>query len=70
MAERRAKPNATRTALSGGGPSSVGIVGSMRARDVARPTDADIAAAEARVVIRRVPADQPFKKKRDEPRTP
>ena len=38
--------------LVGGGPSKVGIDASMRARDVARPTAEDLAAAERDLVIR------------------
>jgi hypothetical protein len=34
------------------GPSKVGIDGAMRARDVARPSAADLAAAEKELVIR------------------
>src|SRR5947208_12428067 len=34
-------------ALVGAGPSKVGISAALRARDVSRPTDEDIAAAEA-----------------------
>src|SRR5205823_2313385 len=33
-------------ALTGGGPSQLGVNGSMRARDVSRPTEKDVAAAE------------------------
>jgi hypothetical protein len=44
--------------LGGGGPSIVGISGSMRARDVSRPTGEHDADAERRVVIRRVPQDK------------
>jgi hypothetical protein len=40
--------------LAGSSPSQVGLSGAMRARDVARPTPADLAAAERSVtVIRR-----------------
>jgi hypothetical protein len=45
--------------LVGGGPSLVGPVGAMRARDVARPRDTDYARAEKTVVVRRRPADAP-----------
>src|ERR1700712_1875489 len=38
--------------LVGGGSSKVGAEGAMRARDVARPTAADLAAAERDLVIR------------------
>jgi len=40
-------------ALSGGGPSQLGIDGSMRARDVSRPTKEDVANAETNVRINR-----------------
>lgn len=40
--------------LVGAGPSQVGISGAMRARDAARPTEADEAAAEDKVrLVRR-----------------
>ncbi|HEX6497424.1 MAG TPA: hypothetical protein VF054_00155 [Micromonosporaceae bacterium] len=48
--------------LVGGGGSQVGILAAMRARDAARPSDADLAAAEASLVIVRrgwVPRDDP-----------
>lgn len=48
--------------LVGGGASQVGVRAAMRARDAARPTDADLAAAEANLVIVRrgwVPRDDP-----------
>ena len=38
-------------ALSGGGPSQLGIDGSMRARDVSRPRPDDVAAAEKLVQV-------------------
>jgi hypothetical protein len=38
-------------ALTGGGPSALGVVGSMRARDVSRPTDDDYAEAERLVQV-------------------
>lgn len=37
--------------LVGGGSSQVGIVAALRARDASRPTEADLAAAEANLVI-------------------
>ncbi|WP_319463943.1 hypothetical protein [Micromonospora sp. RTP1Z1] len=37
--------------LVGSGSSQVGVTAALRARDAARPTDADLAEAEARVVI-------------------
>jgi hypothetical protein len=39
--------------LVGAGPSRVGVGGAMRARDVSRPTDADIALARQRDQARR-----------------
>ncbi|HEY9388702.1 MAG TPA: hypothetical protein VIR27_02900 [Mycobacteriales bacterium] len=47
--------------LVGSGPSQVGVSGALRARDAARPSEADLRAAEAElVVVRRhyVPPDQ------------
>lgn len=46
--------------IVGAGPSQVGVSGAMRARDAARPTAADVAAAERDLVIVRrnyVPPD-------------
>lgn len=43
--------------LVGGGPSLVGPVGAMRARDVARPRESDYARAEKTVVVRRRPVE-------------
>jgi len=37
--------------LAGGSPSQVGVDGALRARDVCRPTEADLAAAQREVVI-------------------
>jgi hypothetical protein len=37
--------------LAGSAPSQVGLGGALRARDVARPTAADLAAAERTVVV-------------------
>jgi hypothetical protein len=48
--------------IVGSGPSQVGVVGAMRARDAARPTADDLAAAERELVIVRrhyVPPDEP-----------
>ncbi len=42
--------------LVGGGPSKVGVDAAMRARDVARPSEADLAAAERDLVIRHAAA--------------
>lgn len=39
--------------LVGAGPSRVGVAGAMRARDVSRPTDADLEAAVENLVVRR-----------------
>jgi hypothetical protein len=38
-------------ALTGGGPSQLGVDGSMRARDVSRPRPKDVAAAEKLVQV-------------------
>jgi hypothetical protein len=46
-------------ALSGGGPSQVGIDGSMRARDVSRPTAVDEAEAERLVQVSYRPRSKP-----------
>ena len=57
---RRADAERTLRGIVGAGASQVGIVGAMRARDAARPTAEDIAAAERDlVVVRRhyVPPD-------------
>jgi hypothetical protein len=43
--------------LVGGGPSLVGSVGAMRARDVSRPRESDLARAEKTVVVRRRAVD-------------
>ncbi|GAA4456420.1 hypothetical protein GCM10023170_051140 [Phytohabitans houttuyneae] len=48
--------------LVGSGSSQVGTSAAMRARDAARPTDADLAEAQERLVIVRrnwVPRDEP-----------
>ena len=39
------------TGLTGGGPSLLGVEGSMRARDVSRPTERDYADAERLVQV-------------------
>jgi hypothetical protein len=54
--QRRGRPGngeeaAHVAALSGGGPSQLGIDGSMRARDVSRPKEADLAEAERLVQV-------------------
>jgi hypothetical protein len=46
-------------ALAGGGPSQLGVDGSLRARDVSRPDDADVEAAEKTVKVSRRPAAAP-----------
>ena len=46
-------------ALSGGGPSQLGIDGSMRARDVSRPTGGDVADAERIVQVSYRPRSRP-----------
>ena len=46
-------------ALSGGGPSQLGIDGSMRARDVSRPKAADVADAERLVQVSYRPRSKP-----------
>ncbi|MFL6129488.1 MAG: hypothetical protein ACJ73E_10535 [Mycobacteriales bacterium] len=46
--------------IVGSGPSQVGLLGAMRARDAARPTEEDMAAAERDLAIVRryyVPPD-------------
>lgn len=59
MGERRRRPDGKGAGplagLTGGGPSIVGAVGAMRARDAARPRPEDEARAEKSVVIRRGP---------------
>lgn len=40
-------------ALTGGGPSQLGVDSSMRARDVSQPTDTDLENAEATVKVTR-----------------
>jgi hypothetical protein len=56
------RPDAERglRGIVGSGPSQVGVVGAMRARDAARPTAEDLAAAERDLLIVRryyVPPD-------------
>ncbi|MGF7238004.1 MAG: hypothetical protein ACQSGP_24050 [Frankia sp.] len=48
-----AGPESTLRGLVGSGPSRVGPVAAMRARDVARPRPEDLERAEREVVIRR-----------------
>ena len=45
--------------LVGSGPSVVGLSGSMRARDVSRIRDEDLAHVERTLVIRHRPPDPP-----------
>ncbi|HEU0130526.1 MAG TPA: hypothetical protein VFQ85_05995 [Mycobacteriales bacterium] len=52
-----AKPDRGTANLAGGGPSIVGVVGAMRARDVSRIRPADEARAERTVVVRRRPPE-------------
>jgi hypothetical protein len=54
--QRRGRPGngdeaAHVAALSGGGPSQLGVDGSMRARDVSRPKADDLATAERLVQV-------------------
>jgi hypothetical protein len=46
-------------ALSGGGPSQLGVDGSMRARDVSRPKADDLAQAERLVQVSYRPRSKP-----------
>jgi len=46
-------------ALTGGGPSQLGVNGSMRARDVSRPTAEDVALAEKLVQVSYRPRSKP-----------
>ena len=46
-------------ALTGGGPSQLGVEGSMRARDVSKPRPADVAAAEKLVQVSYRPRSKP-----------
>ena len=46
-------------ALTGGGPSQLGVEGSMRARDVSRPRPGDVAAAEKLVQVSYRPRAKP-----------
>lgn len=48
---RRADAERGLRGIVGAGPSQVGVVGAMRARDAARPTPEDLAAAERELVI-------------------
>lgn len=51
VAGRRGGEDVPATALTGGGSSQIGPVGAMRARDVSRPSDEEIAAAEELVQV-------------------
>lgn len=42
---------AAAASLTGGGPSQLGVDGSMRARDVSRPREADLSTAEKLVQV-------------------
>ena len=62
--QRRGRPGngeeaAHVAALSGGGPSQIGINGSMRARDVSRPKPDDLAEAERLVQVSYRPRSRP-----------
>jgi hypothetical protein len=59
---RRPKPggdDASVAQLTGGGPSQLGVDGSMRARDVSRPRDEDVADAEEIVQVSYRPRGRP-----------
>jgi hypothetical protein len=57
--------------LVGAGPSRVGVSGAMRARDVARPHQKDLSAAERDLEIRHArPVDVPTRPARPVPRPP
>jgi hypothetical protein len=61
---RRGRPagggdEASVAALSGGGPSQLGINGSLRARDVSRPREDDYAEAERLVQVSYRPRSRP-----------
>lgn len=51
MAGRRGVDDGAGAPLTGGGPSQIGVVGAMRARDVSRPGQDEIAAAETLVQV-------------------
>ena len=51
----RTEPTEGIAALTGSGASIVGVEGALRARDVSRPTAADLAAAAALPVRRATP---------------
>ena len=62
--QRRHRPGngeeaAHAAALTGGGPSQLGIEGSMRARDVSRPKLEDLAEAERLVQVSYRPRSKP-----------
>ncbi len=66
MAERKSRGRGGNTGAAGGvgglvgpGPSIVGLSGSMRARDVSRIREQDLARAERTVVLRRRPPEEP-----------
>ncbi|HET6907884.1 MAG TPA: hypothetical protein VFH54_00970 [Mycobacteriales bacterium] len=59
---RRPKPGGDEAGvaqLTGGGPSQLGVDGSMRARDVSRPRDEDLADAEEIVQVSYRPRGRP-----------
>jgi hypothetical protein len=55
----RSPDEAAAHALTGGGPSILGVNGSMRARDVSRPTESDLADAERLVQVSYRPRSKP-----------
>lgn len=59
---RRTKPNGDEAgvaALTGGGPSQLGVDGSLRARDVSRPRPEDLVEAEEIVQVSYRPRSRP-----------
>jgi len=67
--QRRQRPaghdESAAAVLSGTGPSQLGISGSMRARDVSRPTDDDVAEAERLVQVSYRPRSRPHPGRQD-----
>lgn len=51
VAGRRGGDDGAGASLTGGGPSQIGVVGAMRARDVSRPGPEHIATAEKLVQV-------------------
>lgn len=56
----RSSEHAEGVVLTGGGPSQLGINGSMRARDVSRPREADYVDAERLVQVSYRPRSRPY----------